>query len=234
MRHAQGSRVLQATLKALPAAAAAALVAELEGSVGLAAADVHGSWSVAAAYERTRAPFILREISADLVGLASLPHAGRVVQAVLVAAAAHELDLAPAVASLLRADVAALGRHPFANYAVQLALKHAPDGAQRAALHAALLPQLLELATSKHGSATAETLLALADAPTLRAAAALALAPGALPRLCDCNYGNYVLQRLIKLSAPNERAALLDGVRRASAGSTFGRIVLSRLGEPEM
>merc|ERR1719502_684038 len=66
MRHAQGSRVLQATLKALPAAAAAALVAELEGSVGLAAADVHGSWSVAAAYERTRAPFILREISADL------------------------------------------------------------------------------------------------------------------------------------------------------------------------
>merc|ERR1719271_1594488 len=91
-RHAQGSRVLQATLKALPAAAAAALVAELEGSVGLA----------------------------------SLPHAGRVVQAVLVAAAAHELDLAPAVASLLRADVAALGRHPFANYAVQLALKHAP------------------------------------------------------------------------------------------------------------
>ena len=133
---------------------------------------------------------------------------------------------------------------------MQLLLQHAPQP-QRAALGASLLPRLLTLATSKHGSASAETLLQTADAAQLKAAAQLALAPAPAPapapggggggggggsamqRLCGCNYGNYVLQRLVKLSAAAERAALLDAVRSASTERNFARIVLSRLGEPE-
>ena len=128
---------------------------------------------------------------------------------------------------------------------MQLLLQHAQQP-QRAALGASLLPRLLALATSKHGSASAETLLQTADAAQLKAAAQLALAPAPAPapgggggggsamqRLCGCNYGNYVLQRLVKLSAAAERAALLDAVRSASTERNFARIVLSRLGEPE-
>ena len=248
--HPQGARVVQAALKHLPDATAADLVSELRGHVAAAAADVHGAWSLAAAYERCLPPFILDEISAELPRLAAMPHAGRAVQAVIAAAAAARLDLRPACASLLRADnaldAAALARHPFANYAVQLLLQHAPPP-ERAALAASLLPRLLALATSKHGSATAETLLQTADAAQLKAAAHLALAPAPAPggggggggggsamqRLCGCNYGNYVLQKLVKLSAAAERAALLDAVRGASTDRSFARIVLSRLGEPE-
>ena len=120
--------------------------------------------------------------------------------------------------------------------AVQLALKHG-EAAQRRELARRLVPALLTLATDKHGSATAETLLQHADAENLKAAALLALEPAAagtgVQRLCACSYGNYVLQTLIKLSAPEQKTFLeslvwrfegpLDPFRLRAAWEASGR-----------
>ena len=77
-----------------------------------------------------------------------------------------------------------------------------------------------------------------ADAQLLAAAANLALSPApsgmlGLQRLIENPFGNYVLQTLIKKSAPTERALLVDAVRRASGERNFGRLILARLGEAQ-
>merc|ERR1719453_2555540 len=116
MVHPQGSRVVQAALKALPLEAATKLVGEMRGRVAETAAHTHGSWSVCCAFEKTKAPFMLEEVSSQLSKLALMPHSGRVVQAVITGAAQAGLDLRPTTAALLEADLCRLARDPFANY----------------------------------------------------------------------------------------------------------------------
>ena len=78
--HAQGSRVVQAFLAAAAPADAEALVSELDGRVVECALDTHGSWGVCVAYSATRAPFVLRQLSAAVVRLSLEQHGSRVVQ----------------------------------------------------------------------------------------------------------------------------------------------------------
>ena len=132
----------------MPAAAARDLVAELDdGSLRVVAdvaRDTHGSWGVIAAFDKTRAPFILASICEHVVPLATQQNGCRVVQAVLKAAAQGGMDIGAAVSGLIAGGLEHLATHSFANYAVQVALRHA-SAPQREAMANELLPRLLEI-----------------------------------------------------------------------------------------
>ena len=234
--HVQGSRVVQAALNALDDASAAMLSEELRGHVLRCSVDTYGSWGVCVAFERCLPAWMLHEVTSQLEQLAMQQQACHVVQSVLKVAASRGLDLSGAIDALLRAPtLPQLAAHPFANYAVQIALRHAA-APQRAMLVARLLPTLLHLASSKHGSNVAETLLGQADATQLNEAARLVLAAGAaggVPSLVESQFGNYVLQTLLRLLQPDARAQVLAAVRAAATETNYARLILSRFGEPE-
>jgi len=239
----QGSRVVQALLGAMPAAAARDLVAELDdGSLRVVAdvaRDTHGSWGVIAAFDKTRAPFILASICEHVVPLATQQNGCRVVQAVLKAAAQGGMDIGAAVSGLIAGGLEHLATHSFANYAVQVALRHA-SAPQREAMANELLPRLLALSASKHGSNVAESVLSLAQQPQLDQMCetvfgplgAPAVPPGdALRGLMEHPFGNYVLQTLVRrVAEPRRRADAIDKLRAATAPSNYGRSILARLG----
>jgi len=156
--HAQGSRVVQAFLAAAAPADAEALVSELDGRVVECALDTYGSWGVCVAYSATRAPFVLRQLSAAVVRLSLEQHGSRVVQYVLKEAGNAGIDCSAAVDRVLGGGLEELALHRFANYAVQVALRQCGAG-QRDVMLGALLPRLLPLSASKHGSNVAEVVL---------------------------------------------------------------------------
>jgi len=237
--HAQGSRVVQAFLAAAAPAEAEALVSELDGRVVECALDTHGSWGVCVAYSTTRAPFVLRQLSAAVVRLSLEQHGSRVVQYVLKEAGNAGTDCSAAFDRILGGGLEELALHRFANYAVQVALRQCGAG-QRNAMLGALLPRLLPLSASKHGSNVAEVVLSLASPDQLDAAAEPIFgggdeAPAALRRLLQHQFGNYVLQTLLRRLADGpRRAAAFAKVREATSAENYGRSVLSRLGEVEV
>ena len=234
--HVQGSRVVQAALNALDDASAAMLAEELRGHVMRCSVDTYGSWGVCVAFERCLPAWMLHEVASQLEQLAMQQQACHVVQSVLKVAASRGLDLSGAIDALLRAPtLPQLAAHPFANYAVQIALRHAAPP-QRAMLVARLLPTLLTLASSKHGSNVAETLLGQADAAQLNEAARIVLAAGSaggVPSLVESQFGNYVLQTLLRLLQPDARAQVLAAVRAAATETNYARLILSRFGDAE-
>jgi len=236
--HAQGSRVVQAYLAAAAPAEAESLVSELDGHVVECALDTHGSWGVCVAYSATHAPFLLRQISASVVQLSLEQHGCRVVQSVLQEAGNAGVDCSAAVGRIIGGGLEELALHRFANYAVQVALRQC-GAAQREAMLGALMPRLLPLSASKHGSNVAEVVLSLASGPLLDAAAesifgACEPASAALRQLVEHQFGNYVLQTLLRRLADGpRRAAALAKVREATTATNFGRSILSRLGEAE-
>jgi len=236
--HAQGSRVVQAYLAAAAPAEAESLVSELDGHVVECALDTHGSWGVCVAYSATHAPFLLRQISASVVQLSLEQHGCRVVQSVLQEAGNAGVDCSAAVGRIIGGGLEELALHRFANYAVQVALRQC-GAAQREAMLGALMPRLLPLSASKHGSNVAEVVLSLASGPLLDAAAESIFGAGepasaALRQLVEHQFGNYVLQTLLRRLADGpRRAAALAKVREATTATNFGRSILSRLGEAE-
>jgi len=225
--HPQGSRVVQAAVAELPLATAEALVAELRGNVVECALDTHGSWGVCAAYKRTHDAFILEDVVAHIETLSTQQHGCRVVQRVLAEAAASGAGVNAAASKLLQCDIGRLALDAFGNYAVQVTMRHAP-AATRETLVAALLPRLLELANSKHGSNVAETLLTLATPAQLEAASALILSErGTLRELMGHPFGNYVLQALLRLLAPDKRAVALRTIEADAAETAFGRTIVT-------
>lgn len=240
--HAQSSRVVQALLSALPAADADGLIGELDGHVLEVALDTHGSWGVSAAFERTRAPFILTQISCHVVALATQQNGCRVVQAVLKSAGNAGMDLAPAVARIIDGGLDRLAAHCFGNYVVQVLLRQSASP-QRDLMVKQLLPQVLSLSTSKHGSNVAESVLSLTPQRMLESVCdevfGAVSTPGhpsepvgdALRSLIEHPFGNYVLQTLVRrLVNPSRRSYAIDKIRAASSPANFGRSILARLG----
>jgi len=197
MQHPQGSRVCQNALQHLPPALGAHLVGELEGRVAEVAGGTHGSWSVVEAHKHTCAPFIVRELAADLPRLSALQNGSRAVQRVLVHAGARGEDLGAPLDRLLglgAAGLAALAHDKFGNYVVQIALDQAPR-AQRRALVALLLPAFRSLALDKFGSNVAEKLVELASAAQL-AGVCEGLGVAGVDALRAHAYGSYVVNAL--------------------------------------
>lgn len=185
------------------------------------------------AFEKTRAPFVLEQVAAQLYALSTSQHGVRVVQRVVKAAAAARMELAAiGEATAAGGDVAQLAAHQFGNYAVQVALRHCAP-AQRARLLDALLPHTLALSTSKHGSNVAEQLLTLATdmqlAPVCETifGAAAEGRNGALRQLMSNEFGNYVLQTLLRRLEPAARANALRLVEGNVTPTNFGRTILS-------
>jgi len=238
----QGSRVVQALLSSLPAIDAHTLVAELNGHVLEIALDTHGSWGVSVAFERTCAPFILDEVSQHVVALATQQNGCRVVQAVLKTAGNNGMDLSKAVTKMIEGELGHLAAHSFANYAVQVLLRHSTP-MQRELLIRKLLPQVLVLSTSKHGSNVAESVLSLAPQRMLEKVCdeifgsppAVSLdgkhSGDALRSLMEHQFGNYVLQTLVRrLANANRRSFAIDKIKASTTSTNFGRSILARLG----
>ena len=120
--HAQGSRVVQAFLAAAAPADAEALVSELDGRVVECALDTHGSWGVCVAYRATRAPFVLRQLSAAVVRLSLEQHGSRVVQYVLKEAGNAGIDCSAAVDRVLGGGLEELALHLMSNGVVRMAI----------------------------------------------------------------------------------------------------------------
>ena len=227
--------MIQAALGALPVSDAALLVEELDGHVLECALDTHGSWGLCLAFERTRAPFILAQVTRHVYALSTQQHGCRVVQAVMQAAAAAGMELSDAVAAVLDGELEYLSAHAYGNYAVQAALTES-RGPQRERIMGALLPRTLALAASKHGSNVAEQMLGLASADQLGVphnlvfggADAPSADDAALSKLMCHPFGNYVLQALLRRLEPEPRAAALARVRAATSPSNYGRSILSR------
>jgi pumilio RNA-binding family len=237
-----GSRVVQALLSALPAPDATNLISELDGHVLETALDTHGSWGVSAAFDHTRAPFILAQVSQHVVALGTQQNGCRVVQAVLKAAGSDGMDLAPAVSRIIEGGLDRLAAHCFANYVVQVLLRQcAPP--QRDVIVRQLLPHVLSLSTSKHGSNVAESVLSFTPqrmldsvcdelfGPVPAAGNSAEPAGEALRTLIEHPFGNYVLQALIRrLLDPSRRSNAIDRIRAAASPANFGRSILTRLG----
>lgn len=237
LQHAQGSRVVQAALASLPAAAAAGLTSELDGHILECAMDTHGSWGVCIAFKHTKAPFILKQMSKHIYALSTQQHGCRVVQSVLQAASAAQLDLSLPVSAILEGEIEYLSMHPFGNYAVQVSLRHCDDR-QRLQLLDSLLPRVLQLSTSKHGSNVAETLLMLADEAQMAQVSEQIFGDGAecrnsLQQLVEHPFGNYVLQTLLRRMSVEQRSIAAVAVRAVTTPSNYGRSVLARVGEEE-
>ena len=231
--HPQGSRVVQAAVAELPEAAARALVGEVEGLVRQVGLDTHGSWGICAAYKRTQAPFLLREVVEHVHELALEQHGCRVVQRVLAEAAAAGVGVGGAVGAILSScDVAALSLQQYGNYAVQVALRHA-EPADRSTLIDALLPSLVSLSTSKFGSNVAEAALMNASPAQLDVARALVFGAQAdesvLPALMAHPFGNYVVQAVLRRLPAETRAESLALVEARASDANFGRTILAQL-----
>jgi hypothetical protein len=238
----QGSRVVQALLSALPAADAEKFISELDGHVLQTSLDTHGSWGVSAAFECTRAQFILSEVSHHVVALATQQNGCRVAQAVFKTAGSAGMDLAPAVARMLGGGIDCLAAHCFANYVLQVLLRHS-GSPQRDPMIKMLIPHVLSLSTSKHGSNVAESVLSLAPQRMLESvcdrvfgavsAAGSASEPAgdALRSLIEHPFGNYVLQTLMRrLVNASRRSNAIDKIRASAAPGNYGRSILARLG----
>merc|ERR1719453_2393981 len=198
LQHAQGSRVVQATISALPAAEAAALVAELDGHVFQCALDTHGSWGVCVAFRATHAPFIVAQMARNMAALATQQHGIRVVQQVLnEAAQAALLHAAPAqreamLAALLpRLD--ALSRSKHGSNVAEMVLMRASSG------------QLEAKRSQIFGPDHPEQLREMMGSP----------------------FGNYVLQALLRRLEPSLRAAALARIEAETSASNFGRAIIA-------
>ena len=66
MTHAQGSRVVQAAMSALPASDTLALVHEIDGHILECSLDTHGSFGVCVSFRHTHAPFILAQLARQI------------------------------------------------------------------------------------------------------------------------------------------------------------------------
>ena len=175
MKHAQGSRVVQAALHSLPSKMAVALVDELQGHVATTATTINGSWSVCTAFKVTLAPFIVREIAGAISVLSTQQSGSRAVQKILPEAASHNVDTRCVAAALIACGTDELTRlsiDQYGNYVVQIALRIALPS-PREDLANLLLPVLLQLATSKAGSNVAEAVIGCATAEQLNAAVSL-------------------------------------------------------------
>ena len=201
MAHPQGSRVVQATLEALPVSEACALVDELRGSVAECAATTYGSWSVCAAFKATHAPFLITEIANAVVPLSVTQNGTRVVQRILPEAASHyPAGVHEIIGALIRSGPSGLCRtadDEYGNYVVQAALRLAAtcesDG-QHAQLVALLLPCLQTLSMSKFGSNTSEVLIQYATKEQL--VLARDVLSGCAMGMASHFYGRHVVQTL--------------------------------------
>lgn len=198
MKHAQGSRVVQAALDALPSKAVHALVGELEGHVAATSMSVNGSWSVCAAFKVTRSPFIVREIAESMGRLATQHSGSRAVQKILPEAASHDVDTRCVVAALVGGgaeELMRLANDQYGNYVVQIALRiAASDEALREQLVALLLPSLPQLSTSKAGSNVAEAVIGCASDEQLVSARTMLLGSG-IDLATHC-FGKHVMAAL--------------------------------------
>ena len=174
MKHAQGSRVVQAALDALPPSVVGNLIAELQGHVVECAETTNGSWSVVAAFKHTHASFIVAEVASAVMRLSTQQSGTRVVQRILPEATSHEVDVTPVLRALVAAgpkQLAALADDQYGNYVVQISLRiSSATPVLQARLVELMLPSLPSLSTSKAGSNVAEMLISCAGACQIRQA----------------------------------------------------------------
>tara|TARA_B100000513_G_scaffold89049_2_gene37366 strand:- start:2255 stop:4441 length:2187 start_codon:yes stop_codon:yes gene_type:complete len=231
VRHTQGSRVVQSVLNALPLAEAEVLVEELRGEVVRCAEDTHGSWGVCAAFKATRAVWILQEVADAMPDLCMRQHGVRVIQTIMQEAAEHAMDTAPAVEALLR-DASGecafeLSLHSYGNYAVQACLRHGPPEG-REQLLSILLERIVPLSAGKHGSNVAEALLMRASAAQRQQVHDAIFGEGAAPArqtMLRSQYGNYVIQAVLRMLDDEQRARALQLVQEETQPDNFGQAV---------
>merc|ERR1719473_2456914 len=199
LQHAQGSRVVQATINALPQAEAAALVGELDGHVFQCALDTHGSWGVCVAFKATHAPFIVAQMARNMAALATQQHGIRVVQ------------------------------HAYGNYAVQAALRHAAPAQHEAMLAALLPRlDALSRSKHGSNVAEMVLMRASAGQLELKRAQIFGPDhPEQLREMMSSPFGNYVLQALLRRLEPSLRAAALARIEAETSASNFGRAIIA-------
>lgn len=196
MQHAQGSRVVQAALEALPTSDVARLAGELKGRVAEVAVNTHGSWGVCAAFKHggASASFIVDEATAAIAHLATHQNGSRVVQRVLPEAASRGMDVSGAtraLAAMEQGALASLASDQYANYVVQIGLRLSPVGSPLVDL---LTPSLRALSLTKCGSNVVEVLIGRCSTEQLAAArAALLDTDGTLAAHC---FGKHVMLSL--------------------------------------
>lgn len=174
LKHAQGSRVMQAALDAFPDAMARELIEELRWHVVEVSMSTNGSWGVVAAFKRTKSPFVVHELAAQLLTLSTCQNGSRVVQRVLPEAAAHGMQLElEAVWTSLDAcgsgHTTRLALDAYANYVVQIALRLGSTSSKLEPLIQRLVQSIDTLARSKCGSNVAEVLVNVAPPDMLLA-----------------------------------------------------------------
>lgn len=202
--HAQGSRVLQAVLEALPTVTVAELVSELSGRIVEVALKTYGSFSVCTAYKATHAPFILNEIASSVEELSVMQDGSRVVQRVLPEAAKYGANISVVLDALIALGQVRLGRlaaDQFGNYVVQAALRLVDSGnSHQRTLLTMLLPCLPALSVSKGGSNAAEAVLGCLSADLLPEARRL-LTQDNMCDLTSHRYGMHVMLALHRRGA---------------------------------
>jgi len=234
IKHAQGSRVVQATLAAVPATLSAPLIGELCGHVYECAVDTHGSWGIVAAFKCSHSVPLLTEIISHLVPLSTLQDGIRAVQGVLEEAAVAGMDISAAAEAILASGCAvALATNPFANYAVQVALRSSKP-ALRNRLVEVLLADMQAISSSKHGSNVAEQVLPLATPQQLESLRLRIFCDGdsdmpLLKEMLSSPFGNYVVQAFLRMLSPQLRAVSLSAVQKATTAENFGKTVLTHV-----
>jgi len=172
LKHAQGSRVMQAAIDAFPNAMAHELINELRSHVVEVSMSTNGSWGVVAAFKRAKPPFVVAELAAQLMTLSTCQNGSRVVQRVLPEAAAHgmqpELDAVwTALDACGSSHTTRLALDSHANYVVQIALRLGTTSAELRPLVHRLAQSIDTLARSKCGSNVAEVLVSVAPPEVL-------------------------------------------------------------------
>lgn len=241
--HTYGCRVVQKALEVLPQEGQLALCDELMGSALRCARDRHANHVLQRAVQSVRPSdplrALLEPLAAGAAALASDVFGCRVVQRLLEHCTLGDITQRAAAAVL--GEVCSISSDQYGNYVIQHLVASGPDAA-RATIVARVASALPELACHKHGSNVVESCLKHGNPAQrellikhLLAAAAPHGLPGSLaPAMMRDQYGNYVLQRVLEVASPEQKAelvAVLQPHLNVVRQFTYGRHLAVRIGE---
>lgn len=134
-----------------------------------------------------------------------------------------------------------LAREQYGNYVVQHVLEHGRSS-DRQEIMALLCQRPLDIACHKYGSNVMEKALLLADAPERYALVEAMLgrprSSQGLKRMVDDRFANYVVQRLLDLSAPEQKREVVRMLRADCMAqlqkSSQGKHVVQKLEQLEV
>ncbi|KAJ7097908.1 ARM repeat-containing protein [Mycena belliarum] len=214
-----GCRVVQKAIESVLPDQQANIVTELQPHIMRLVTDGNGNHVIQKVIERV-SPDRLGFVSlftGHVLELASHTYGCRVLQRCLQ----HlpDVQTRPLLDELLRSYAVDLMQDQFGNYVIQFILEHGrPE--DKALVVAQLHNRLLYMARHKFASNVCEKALAFADADARRLLIEELMAPASKPdgitpiaSMMKDQYGNYVLQRALRVAEGDQKEALIDTVR---------------------